>query len=140
MNRRPFDCSPCKGVLWMDEILHHCKTVGNHCLLVFIGGSSFQGFLGGAKWVSSIHSRMCSRCLLWDVALSVGLVVSEGVSGVSIDPQELGLETRPFGNTNPSHRAPSQSMGNLNMGSLPRSGVPLKNSTRTREQAQRIQR
>ena len=28
----------------------------NHSLLVFTGESSFQGFLGGAKWISSIHS------------------------------------------------------------------------------------
>ena len=27
-------------VLWMDEILHHFETMGNHCLLVFTGESS----------------------------------------------------------------------------------------------------
>ena len=32
----------------MDEILHHLDTMGNHCLLVFAGESSFQGSLGGA--------------------------------------------------------------------------------------------
>ena len=40
----------------MDEILHHLETMGNHGWLVFTGKSSFQGFLGGAKWISSIHS------------------------------------------------------------------------------------
>ena len=34
--------------------------MGSHCWLVFIyRGSSFQGFLGGAKWISSIHSMVC---------------------------------------------------------------------------------
>ena len=33
----------------MDEILHHFETMGNHCLLVYTGESSFQGFLGGAR-------------------------------------------------------------------------------------------
>ena len=44
-------------ILWMDEI--HFAPLGNHgnpCLLVFSGESSFQGFLGGAKWILSIHS------------------------------------------------------------------------------------
>ena len=40
----------------MDEILHHFETMGDHCLLVFTGESPFQGFLGGAKWISPIHS------------------------------------------------------------------------------------
>ena len=39
------------------RILHHFETMGIHCLLVFTGESSFQGFLG-AKWISSIHSLM----------------------------------------------------------------------------------
>ena len=34
-------------LLWMDEILHHFETMGNHNLLVFLGESSIQGFLGG---------------------------------------------------------------------------------------------
>ena len=29
-------------ILWMDEIMHHFETT--HCLLVFTGESSFQGF------------------------------------------------------------------------------------------------
>ena len=38
--------------LWMDEILYF-ETRGNHCWLVFTGGiESFQGFVGGAKWIS----------------------------------------------------------------------------------------
>ena len=43
-------------LLWMDEISHHQRSRGNHCLLVFTRESSFQGFSGGAKWISSIHS------------------------------------------------------------------------------------
>ena len=38
--------------MWMDEILHHVETSGNHGLLVFAGELSFQIFLGGAKWIS----------------------------------------------------------------------------------------
>ena len=34
-------------LLWMDEILHHFESMRNHCLLVFTGKSTFQGFLGG---------------------------------------------------------------------------------------------
>ena len=40
---------------WTDKILHHLDT-GNHYLLVFAGECSFQGLLGGAKWIFSIHS------------------------------------------------------------------------------------
>ena len=40
----------------MDRILHHLESMGNHCLLVFTGESSFQGCVGNAKWISSIHS------------------------------------------------------------------------------------
>ena len=36
------------GLLWMDEILHHFETMRRHCLLVFTGEPSLQGFLGGA--------------------------------------------------------------------------------------------
>ena len=35
-------------LLWVDEILHQIETIGNHCLLVFTGEASPQGFLGGA--------------------------------------------------------------------------------------------
>ena len=45
-------------LLWMDEILHHLETMGNHCLLVFTGESSFQGFLGGAGFRPS---TVCDR-------------------------------------------------------------------------------
>ena len=44
------------GLLTHGRILHHCETMGNHVVLVFTGESSFQGFLDGAKWISSIHS------------------------------------------------------------------------------------
>ena len=37
-----------RKILWMDEILHHFETVGNHCFLVFTG-NSFQGFSGAAN-------------------------------------------------------------------------------------------
>ena len=43
-------------ILWVDKILHHFETMGNHCSLVFTGESSFPCFLGGTKWISSIHS------------------------------------------------------------------------------------
>ena len=43
-------------LLWVDGILHHFETMGRHCLLAFTGESSFQGFLGGAKWILSTHS------------------------------------------------------------------------------------
>ena len=47
-------------LLWMDEILHQIDIMGNNCLLVFTGGSWFQGFLGGANWISSIHTYLPS--------------------------------------------------------------------------------
>ena len=43
--------------LWMDEILHHSETMGHHCLLVFSGESSFQGFLDGAGFRPSTVSH-----------------------------------------------------------------------------------
>ena len=39
------------NILWMDEILHHFETMGNHCLLVFTREASFQGVLGGEDFV-----------------------------------------------------------------------------------------
>ena len=47
----PFDVSGNSSlldILWMDEILHHFKTMGNHCLLAFTGESSVYGFSGDA--------------------------------------------------------------------------------------------
>ena len=64
-------------LLWMDEILHHLETMGNRCLLVFTGESSFQGFLGGAKWISSIHSRSPSGALLSRFSFRGGFPVSK---------------------------------------------------------------
>ena len=52
-------------ILWMGAILHHFETMGNHCLLAFIGESIIPGFLGGAKWVSSIHSRSALKDKLY---------------------------------------------------------------------------
>ena len=46
------------------EILHHCEIMDSYYLLVFAGGS-FQGFLGGAKWILSIHSRMEQQLPAW---------------------------------------------------------------------------
>ena len=63
----------CAVILWMDNIQfrwgwmkphcgwttstsHDLETMGNHCSWVFTEEPSFQGFLGGAKWISSIHS------------------------------------------------------------------------------------
>ena len=37
-------------ILWTDAILHHFATMGNHCLLVFAGETSFQGVLAGAAF------------------------------------------------------------------------------------------
>ena len=48
----PFARVPLSAILWMDEILHHQATMRHHCLLVFTGESIFQGFSGGAKWIS----------------------------------------------------------------------------------------
>ena len=51
--------------------LHHFETMGIHCLLIFTGESSLQGFLGGAGFlscavcreihheVSNSHQRCC---------------------------------------------------------------------------------
>ena len=39
------------------------EAMGSHCLLVFTVSSSSQGFLGGAKWISSIVVYMVSRTL-----------------------------------------------------------------------------
>ena len=35
------------------------------CLLVFARKSSFHGFLGGEKWISSIHSMFGARAHVW---------------------------------------------------------------------------
>ena len=37
----------------MDEILHHFETIGNHCLLVSTGESSFEVLLAGAGFRAS---------------------------------------------------------------------------------------
>ena len=52
-----------KFLLWMDEIRSHHFETRNHWLLVFTGEPTFQGFLGGAKWISSIHSMDSFRIL-----------------------------------------------------------------------------
>ena len=45
------------AILWIDEIMHHFETMGNHCWLAFTGDSSFQGFLGGAGFPPSTVGR-----------------------------------------------------------------------------------
>ena len=50
-------------ILWMDKILHHFETMGNHCLLVFAGELSFQGLLGGAGFCPSTVLSGMVRCL-----------------------------------------------------------------------------
>ena len=45
-------------ILWMDKNLHHFETMGNHCVLVFTGESSFQGFLSGAGFCLSTVGRI----------------------------------------------------------------------------------
>ena len=43
----------------LHRLSHRLETMGRQCFLVFSGESSslqFQGFLGGAKWISPIHS------------------------------------------------------------------------------------
>ena len=65
--RKPLFLIPCKyqqeGVLlWMDEILHHFETMGNHCSSVFTGESLFYvGFLGWCR-ISFIHSLVSIWC------------------------------------------------------------------------------
>ena len=49
-------------ILWMDEILHHFETMGNHNLLAFTGESSFQGFLGGAGFCASTVCLLFVLC------------------------------------------------------------------------------
>ena len=61
-------------ILWRDEVRRNLEAMGNHCLLKFTPESSFQGFLGGAKWTSSISAwrgskayspTSASNCLTW---------------------------------------------------------------------------
>ena len=49
------------SLLWMDEILHHFKTIGNYSLLVFTRDSSFQSFTGGAGFRPSTVSLWQTR-------------------------------------------------------------------------------
>ena len=54
MRRFCFSSLELLAILWMDENLHRFDTMRNLCLLVSIGESSFQGFLGGAD---GLHPR-----------------------------------------------------------------------------------
>ena len=41
----------------MEEILHHVEAMGKPLFIgIYRGLNTFQGFLGGVKWISSIHS------------------------------------------------------------------------------------
>ena len=42
-------------------------TMRHHCLVVFTGKSTFQGFLGGAKWILSIRSISPVICIVPEV-------------------------------------------------------------------------
>ena len=53
-----------KVILWVYEILHHFETKGNHCVLVFIGQSSFEGFLGNAGVCPSTVAKPGHGCVL----------------------------------------------------------------------------
>ena len=74
----------------MDEILHHFETMGHHYLLVFTGESSFQGFLGDAKWISSIHSRVLSTAIeaLGQLKDDVNSLALEAASEFEVDVVE----------------------------------------------------
>ena len=45
-----------KGTMWMDRILHHFETMGNHCLLEFAGKSP-----GGAGFRPSTEGDGLNR-------------------------------------------------------------------------------
>ena len=45
----------------MDKILHHFERMGNHCLLVFTGESSFQAFLGASP-VITLQPHVAEPC------------------------------------------------------------------------------
>ena len=53
-------------ILWVDEIRvsHHFETMGNHCLLVFTGETSFQGVLGGAEFIHTQYGEEMHTKLL----------------------------------------------------------------------------
>ena len=45
---------------WTKSTSHHLETMVETFLGCFTGESSFQGFLGGAKRISSIHNMLCT--------------------------------------------------------------------------------
>ena len=47
---------------WTKSISHHEMNRAKPLLVdIYRGIESFQGFLGGAKWNPSIHSRSCKE-------------------------------------------------------------------------------
>ena len=62
-------------LLWMDTILHNLETMGNHGWWVFAGESPFQGFLGGVKWISSIHTMVSYSTVLVHVQSAAALAL-----------------------------------------------------------------
>ena len=73
-------------LLWMDEILHHFETRGNHCLLVFTRGIIRNRGLLGAKWIS-IHSITISHLIGFLRSLVKGfLLASPPLRRSTIDP------------------------------------------------------
>ena len=73
------------GLLWMDELLHHFESVGNHCLLV--AGSSFQGFLGDAGVrPSTVAQSAGAQFLVWSLlpaAFSTSCAASQSYHSMS---------------------------------------------------------
>ena len=53
---------PRQVLLWMDKILHHFESMGNHYMLVFTGGIILPGFLGWCEmdFVHPQHEKFTS--------------------------------------------------------------------------------
>ena len=82
--------------MWMDEILHHLETMGNHNSLVCTGESSFQGLLGGADFVHpqyELESSLCLSCKVGWRSRSQN-AVSVSVRDVCFDYTFLGVVSK----------------------------------------------
>ena len=68
---------------WTLAISHHFETVVESITFVGIlqSKSSFQGFLGGPKWISSIHSSDFYRPLSHSRLLNIGVREAFSVQG-----------------------------------------------------------
>ena len=83
------------------SVSHRFEATGSHCLLgIYKGIESFQGFLGGAKWISSIHSsarlfrRGTARHPFLDLATSSFVPSSSFTSGEGNPSSEPGAQTK----------------------------------------------